>query len=191
MSGSVRCAFIVETDLMYVCVCVCVWVGRADETVSVLLFLSGSALMAGPTGWLPAICPGILPCMPSPYSSVEVSESVLMPVCVCVCVRTCVCVSVCYCVVYVFFASVPSVLIKELSQALLNIHIHSFLDCYFVLSLSHMRAHARTHTHTHTHTCWTCINPSYRCLLACTGTPTTKGYARMWMCVFVKIERCV
>ncbi len=82
--------------------------------------------------------------MPSPYSSVEVSESVLMPVCVCV--------SVCYCVVYVFFASVPSVLIKELSQALLNIHIHSFLDCYFVLSLSHMRAHARTHAHTHMHT---------------------------------------
>ncbi len=56
VSGSVRCDFIVETDLMYVCVCVCVyvcvcvWVGRADETVSVLLFLSGSALMAGPTG---------------------------------------------------------------------------------------------------------------------------------------------
>lgn len=50
--------------------------------VSLLLFLSGSALMAGPMGRLPAICPGIVLRMPSLDISVEVT--IRVHVCVCV-----------------------------------------------------------------------------------------------------------
>lgn len=89
VSGSIHWALIVKTDLRSAC-------------VSLLVFLLGSFLMVGPMGWLPAICPGIMLCMPSSHISVEVTESVCMPMHLCVSVGLCV----------RFFVCVPSVLRK-------------------------------------------------------------------------------
>lgn len=64
--------------------CQCVYCGNRPQgpevCFSLLLVLSSTALMAGPVGWLPAICPGIVLCMPLTHTSVE---SDWISVCLC------------------------------------------------------------------------------------------------------------